>query len=243
MGPHWTFLAQVDAPQRRSRAPVAGEPCRAQWHLVDPEDWRATRRPATQRFTPVAARPRSTTASSIPICRYSSSSTGSRLIGWSLCPSHCEPPGSADGGVGDRRGCRSRRSVRAFSATARAPRSSVTAPGDTAPRSARNTTCGSRIPRSASKSPPRAGARKASTISRWRARSQSGTCGRSPHAAAGAARELVDIAGVGAAEPEPGLLHSIIRFAQRPQHSIRHCPQAGAVRLELCSEPILVAHR
>jgi transposase len=34
------LLAQVGAPQRRSRPPVAGEPCRAQWCLVDPEDRR-----------------------------------------------------------------------------------------------------------------------------------------------------------------------------------------------------------
>jgi hypothetical protein len=68
----------------------------------------------------------------------------------------------------------SREKVSACSATARAPRASLDAPGDTAPPSARTTTPGSSTARSASKSPPRSAARKASTTSRWRVRSASG---------------------------------------------------------------------
>ena len=49
----------------------------------------------------------------------------------------------------------SREKVSACSATARAPRSSLDAPGGTPPRSARTTTFGSRTAKSASKSPPR----------------------------------------------------------------------------------------
>ncbi len=45
MGPHWWLLARTGASRRRSRAPVEGEPCGAQWHPVDPEDW-STGRPA-----------------------------------------------------------------------------------------------------------------------------------------------------------------------------------------------------
>jgi hypothetical protein len=60
----------------------------------------------------------------------------------------------------------SREKVSACSAAARAPRSSLDAPGGTPPRSARTTTSGSRTARSAPKSPPRAAARKASTTSR-----------------------------------------------------------------------------
>jgi hypothetical protein len=50
----------------------------------------------------------------------------------------------------------SREKVSACSATARAPRASLDAPGNTAPPSARTTTPGSSTARSASKSPPRA---------------------------------------------------------------------------------------
>jgi Putative transposase of IS4/5 family (DUF4096)/Transposase DDE domain len=35
MGSDWALLAQADPPHRRSGAPVAGEPRRAQWHPVD----------------------------------------------------------------------------------------------------------------------------------------------------------------------------------------------------------------
>jgi transposase len=46
MGSDWALPAQADAPQRRSRSPAAGEPSRAQWHPVDPENWRPVGGPA-----------------------------------------------------------------------------------------------------------------------------------------------------------------------------------------------------
>ncbi len=40
MGSDWALPAKADAPHRRPRAPVAGESCGAQRHLVDPPDRR-----------------------------------------------------------------------------------------------------------------------------------------------------------------------------------------------------------
>ena len=209
--------------------------------------------------------------------------------------------------------------------------------------SARSTTSGSSSASSASKSPPREAARKASTTSRWRARSASGAVGRSLHPAACAAGELpcrgrgaphdgrdlveghgehvvqhereplggsqrfehheqretdrvgqqrfvlgvdpvlaahdrlghvrvqrllaprlaraqhvqahprddrrqpsaqvLDAAGVGAAEPQPGFLHGVVRLAQRAEHPVGHRPQVGAVGLEPLRQPVVFVHR
>jgi len=72
-------------------------------------------------------------------------------------------------------GCASRARPENCLATAGAPRTSLDAPEGMAALSARNTTSGSSAASSASKSPPREAARKASTTSRWRVRSASGT--------------------------------------------------------------------
>jgi hypothetical protein len=45
--------------------------------------------------------------------------------------------------------------------------------------------------------------------------------------------QVVDVAGVGSAEPDPGLLHGVVRLGQGSEHPVGHGPQVGAVRLEL----------
>jgi len=80
----------------------------------------------------------------------------------------------------------SREKVRACSATARAPRTSLGAPAGTAPRSEHDV-C---VDATSAKSPSRAAAEKASTTSRWRVEVGVGNPGRSLHPAACAAREL-----------------------------------------------------
>ena len=49
--------------------------------------------------------------------------------------------------------------------------------------------------------------------------------------------------GVGAAEPEPGLLHGVVRLAQRAEHPVGHRPQVGAVGLEPLRQPVVFVHR
>ena len=46
------------------------------------------------------------------------------------------------------------------------------------------------------------------------------------------AAQVLDRAGVGPAEPEPGLLDGVLRLAQRPEHPVGHRPQVRPVRLE-----------
>ena len=45
--------------------------------------------------------------------------------------------------------------------------------------------------------------------------------------------EVLDVARVGAAEPQPGLLDGVVGLAQRAEHPVGHRPQVGAVLLEL----------
>ena len=40
--------------------------------------------------------------------------------------------------------------------------------------------------------------------------------------------------GVGAAEPQPRLLHGVVRLAQRAEHAVGDRPQAGSLLLESC---------
>jgi hypothetical protein len=51
------------------------------------------------------------------------------------------------------------------------------------------------------------------------------------------AAQVLDIAGVGAAEPEPGFLNGILGFAQRAEDPDRRRPQAGSVLLESVGQP------
>ena len=49
------------------------------------------------------------------------------------------------------------------------------------------------------------------------------------------AAEVLDLAGVGAAEPEPGFLDRVVRLVQRAEHPVGDAAQAGAIGLEaLC---------
>ena len=56
------------------------------------------------------------------------------------------------------------------------------------------------------------------------------------------AAEVFDRAGVGTAQPQPGLLHGIVDLAGRAQHAVGHCPQAGPVGLELLSQKFFLVH-
>ena len=84
----------------------------------------------------------------------------------------------------------SREKVSVCSATARAPRTSLDRPARTAPPSIRSTTSGSSTASSASKSPSREAAKKASTTSRWRGEVGVGNVRFALDPAAGAARQL-----------------------------------------------------
>jgi hypothetical protein len=64
-----------------------------------------------------------------------------------------------------------------------------------------------------------------------------GDNGRQPGA------EVLEPARVGAVEPEPRLLHRVVRLAQRAEHPIGDRPQAGAVLLESFCEPLSLVHR
>lgn len=55
--------------------------------------------------------------------------------------------------------------------------------------------------------------------------------------------QVLDAADVGAAEPEPGFLGGIVRLAERAEHPVGHCPQAGAVGFESLRQPFVVVHR
>src|SRR2546430_784317 len=107
------------------------------------------------------------------------------------------------------------------------------------PPSARSTTSGSRTPTSASKSPPRAAARNASTISHWAVRSGSGT-----RAAPRTRRraEVLDLARVGAAKPQPGVLDRVVGLAERAEHPVGDRAEMWSLLLELAGEPFLLIH-
>ena len=56
------------------------------------------------------------------------------------------------------------------------------------------------------------------------------------------AAEVLDAARVAAGEPEPRLLHCVVGFAERPEHSVCHRPQVAAVRLEAFGQQVEVGH-
>jgi len=56
------------------------------------------------------------------------------------------------------------------------------------------------------------------------------------------ATEVLNLAGVRSARPEPRLLHGVVRLAQRAEHPERHRPQVGPVLLEPLRQPLVLAH-
>ena len=55
--------------------------------------------------------------------------------------------------------------------------------------------------------------------------------------------QILDVAGVGAAEPQPGLLHRVFGLAARAEHAIGDRPQAAPVGLELSGQGFFFVHR
>jgi hypothetical protein len=54
--------------------------------------------------------------------------------------------------------------------------------------------------------------------------------------------EVVDVGGVGAAEPQPRLLHGVVGLAQRAEHPVGDGPQCGPVLLEALRQLIHRSH-
>jgi hypothetical protein len=54
--------------------------------------------------------------------------------------------------------------------------------------------------------------------------------------------EVVDRPGVGAAQPDPGLLYGVLGLLVRPEHPVRDCPQPLPVLLEPLRQPLVVPH-
>ena len=52
------------------------------------------------------------------------------------------------------------------------------------------------------------------------------------------AAQILDLAAIGSVEPQPRLLHRVIRLAQRAEHPVGDRPQARPVRFESCSQPL-----
>jgi hypothetical protein len=57
------------------------------------------------------------------------------------------------------------------------------------------------------------------------------------------AAEVVDAAGVGAAEPQPALLDGVVGLGERAEHLVGDRPQPGAVLLEPVGQPVAFVHR
>jgi hypothetical protein len=56
------------------------------------------------------------------------------------------------------------------------------------------------------------------------------------------AAQVLDPAGVGAAEPQPGLLDGVVGLAERAEHPVGHRPQAGPLLLEPLGQPWPLVH-
>ncbi len=52
--------------------------------------------------------------------------------------------------------------------------------------------------------------------------------------------EVLDLARVGVAEPQPGVLDGVVSLAERAEHPVGHRAQVRSVLLELVSEPLLL---
>ena len=49
-------------------------------------------------------------------------------------------------------------------------------------------------------------------------------------------------AGIGAAEPEPGVLHGVLGLAHRAEQAVGHRPQVGAALLKSLGQPVVFVH-
>jgi hypothetical protein len=56
------------------------------------------------------------------------------------------------------------------------------------------------------------------------------------------AAQILDVAHVGAAQPEPRFLDRIVGVGHRPQHPIGDRPQVLAVRFEMFDQPVRLVH-
>jgi hypothetical protein len=54
--------------------------------------------------------------------------------------------------------------------------------------------------------------------------------------------EVLDVAGVRAAEPQPRFLNGVVCLAQRAQHPVGHRPEPGAALLESFRHPVALIH-
>ena len=53
------------------------------------------------------------------------------------------------------------------------------------------------------------------------------------------AAEVVDLARVGAADPQPGLLDGVVSLRERAEHPVGHRPQVRPVLLEAIRQPVV----
>jgi hypothetical protein len=57
------------------------------------------------------------------------------------------------------------------------------------------------------------------------------------------AGEVLDRVGIGAAQPQPRLLHRVVGLGDRPEHAVGDRAQVRPVLLELLGQELLVVHR
>ena len=57
------------------------------------------------------------------------------------------------------------------------------------------------------------------------------------------AAKVFDIAGSGAADPEPGVLDGVVGLDKRAEHPVGHRSQMGPVLLEAVGQPLVLVHR
>jgi hypothetical protein len=55
-------------------------------------------------------------------------------------------------------------------------------------------------------------------------------------------RRILDLARVGAADPQPGVLDGVVRFAERAEHPVGDRAEMRSLLLELPGEPFLLFH-
>jgi hypothetical protein len=54
--------------------------------------------------------------------------------------------------------------------------------------------------------------------------------------------QVLDVGVLGAAEPQPGLLHGVVGLVHRAEHPVGHSPQLGPVGLEPLRQPVALVH-
>ena len=55
--------------------------------------------------------------------------------------------------------------------------------------------------------------------------------------------QVLDLARVRTAEPQPGFLYRVVHLAQRAEHPVGHRPQVGPILLEPPRQPVALVHR